>query len=111
LHNGLTRLDTVPRAETRSAETLPVDLLLHPIPDKARRMLQDALKCMQSLSHRPRASVDPASRKGEWLDIYSHVLPGLQEDAAKKLDFTLRLAIEKRQAATRAVGGSSKLSF
>lgn len=34
---------------------------------------------------------------GITLDIYSHVLPGLQEDAAKKLDVSLRLAIEKQQ--------------
>ncbi len=36
------------------------------------------------------------STVGITLDIYSHVLPGLQEDAAKKMDVSLRLAIEKR---------------
>jgi tetratricopeptide (TPR) repeat protein len=48
-----TRRDTMPapRAGTSSTETVPVDLLLHPIPGKARRMLQEALKCMQSGDH------------------------------------------------------------
>jgi integrase len=48
------------------------------------------------------------STVGITLDIYSHVLPGLQEDAAKKLDIALRSAIEKRQASARSRGGSSK---
>jgi integrase len=43
------------------------------------------------------------STVGITLDIYSHVLPGLQEDAAKKLDITLKAAIRKAQP-----GGSSK---
>jgi tetratricopeptide (TPR) repeat protein len=49
----LTRPDAMPasRAEITPAETVPVDLLLHPIPDKARRMLRDAHKCMQSGDH------------------------------------------------------------
>jgi integrase len=36
------------------------------------------------------------STVGITLDIYSHVLPGLQEDAAKKLDRVLRTAIQKQ---------------
>jgi len=40
------------------------------------------------------------STVGITLDIYSHVLPGLQDDAAKKLDVALRSAIEQRQAKT-----------
>jgi len=37
------------------------------------------------------------------LDLYSHVLPGLQQDAAKKVDAGLRSAIEKQ---TQKAGGS-----
>jgi integrase len=37
------------------------------------------------------------SSVGITLDIYSHVLPGLQEDAAKKLDSALRIAIKRQQ--------------
>ena len=37
------------------------------------------------------------STVGITLDIYSHVLPGLQEDAARKLDVSLRTAIEKQR--------------
>jgi integrase len=36
------------------------------------------------------------STVGITLDIYSHVLPGLQEDAAQKLDTVLRTAIQKQ---------------
>lgn len=38
------------------------------------------------------------SRVGVTLDLYSHVLPGMQEDAASRVDEALRLAIEKRAA-------------
>jgi hypothetical protein len=37
---------------------------------------------------------------GITLDIYSHVLPGLQEEAVKKLDGALRLAIKNQQIST-----------
>lgn len=37
------------------------------------------------------------SSVGITLDTYSHVLPGLQEEAVKKLDGALRLAIEKQR--------------
>ena len=36
------------------------------------------------------------SRVGITLDLYSHVLPGMQEDAASRVDEALRLALEKR---------------
>src|SRR5690606_16037379 len=38
------------------------------------------------------------SRVGVTLDLYSHVLPGMQEDAVSRVDEALRLAIEKRAA-------------
>ena len=36
------------------------------------------------------------SRVAITLDLYSHVLPGMQEDAALRVDDALRLAIQKR---------------
>jgi integrase len=36
------------------------------------------------------------SRVGITLDLYSHVLPGMQEDAAARVDDALRLAVQKR---------------
>jgi len=47
------------------------------------------------------------STVGITLDIYSHVLPGLQEDAAKKLDAALQAAIRDRERAKSANGGIS----
>jgi integrase len=38
------------------------------------------------------------SRVGITLDLYSHVLPGMQEDAAARVDDALRQAVEKRAA-------------
>jgi len=38
------------------------------------------------------------SRVGVTLDIYSHVLPGMQEDAASRVDEALQLALRKRPA-------------
>ena len=38
------------------------------------------------------------SRIGITLDLYSHVLPGMQEDAAARVDEALRIAIEKRSS-------------
>jgi integrase len=38
------------------------------------------------------------SRVGITLDLYSHVLPGMQEDAASRVDDALRLALQKRAA-------------
>ena len=37
------------------------------------------------------------SRVGITLDLYSHVLPGMQEDAAARVDDALRLALQQRQ--------------
>jgi integrase len=48
------------------------------------------------------------SSVGITLDIYSHVLPGLQEDAARKLDISLRAAIQKRQEVKPPEAGISK---
>ena len=36
------------------------------------------------------------SRVGITLDLYSHVLPGMQEDAASRVDDALRLELERR---------------
>lgn len=36
------------------------------------------------------------SRVGVTLNLYSHLLPGMQEDAASRVDEAFRLAIEKR---------------
>lgn len=48
------------------------------------------------------------------LDIYSHVLPGMQEDAALKVDSVLRAAIrkerEKRPASPGWIGGAFEVS-
>jgi integrase len=41
------------------------------------------------------------SRVGITLDLYSHVLPGMQEDAAARVDDALRMALQKR--ASKAV--------
>lgn len=38
------------------------------------------------------------SKVGITLDLYSHVLPGMQEDAAARVDDALRAALEKRAA-------------
>lgn len=38
------------------------------------------------------------SRVGVTLDLYSHVLPGMQEDAASRVDEALQLAIERRKS-------------
>jgi integrase len=38
------------------------------------------------------------SRVGITLDIYSHVLPGMQEDAASRVDEALQMALRKRPA-------------
>ena len=38
------------------------------------------------------------SRVGVTLDLYSHVLPGMQEDAVSRVDEAMRLAVEKRAA-------------
>jgi len=40
------------------------------------------------------------STVGITLDIYSHVLPGLQEDAAKKLHLSLGSAIQRQESDT-----------
>lgn len=40
------------------------------------------------------------SKVGITLDLYSHVLPGMQEDAAARVDDALRAAVQKRVAKT-----------
>jgi hypothetical protein len=35
---------------------------------------------------------------GITLDLYSHVIPGMQEDAAARVDDALRAALQKRAA-------------
>jgi integrase len=39
------------------------------------------------------------SRVGITLDLYSHVLPGMHEDAAARVDEALRQALQKRSSA------------
>jgi integrase len=34
---------------------------------------------------------------GITLDVYSHVLPGMQEDAARRVDVALRAALERKK--------------
>jgi integrase len=41
------------------------------------------------------------SKVGITLDLYSHVLPGMQKDAAERVDGALQAAINKR---TKSVG-------
>jgi hypothetical protein len=38
-----------------------------------------------------------ARKVGITLDLYSHVLPGMQEDAAARVDDALRMALQKRR--------------
>ena len=38
------------------------------------------------------------SKVGITLDLYSHVLPGMQEDAAARVDDALQAALQKRAA-------------
>ena len=37
------------------------------------------------------------SKVGFTLDVYSHLLPGMQEEAAQKVDSGLRAALEKQR--------------
>jgi len=37
------------------------------------------------------------SKVGFTLDVYSHLLPGMQEEAAQKVDEALKLAFEKQR--------------
>jgi hypothetical protein len=39
------------------------------------------------------------SKVGITLDLYSHVLPGMQEDAAARVDGALKAALQKRMVA------------
>lgn len=45
-----------------------------------------------------RWTVNLHSRVGVTLDLYSHVRPGMQEDAASRVDEVLQLAIERRKS-------------
>jgi len=36
------------------------------------------------------------SKVGITLDLYSHVLPGMQDDAVSKLDFALKVAMAQK---------------
>jgi integrase len=42
------------------------------------------------------------SKVGITLDLYSHVMPGMQEDAAARVDDAIRIALEKRRS--KAIG-------
>ncbi|MGB6396687.1 MAG: hypothetical protein WBF73_13505 [Bradyrhizobium sp.] len=42
---------------------------------------------------------------GITLDLYSHVIPGMQEDAAEMVDTALKLAMQKRKQKTN--GGNA----
>ena len=41
------------------------------------------------------------SKVGITLDLYSHVLPGMQEDAAARVDDAVRAALQKRGSAAK----------
>jgi len=41
------------------------------------------------------------------LDLYSHVLPGMQADAAARVDDALRVALDERQNDGWEMGGKS----
>jgi integrase len=41
------------------------------------------------------------SKVGITLDLYSHVIPGMQEDAAAMVDDALKIAMEKREQKAR----------
>jgi integrase len=49
----------------------------------------------------PKVASEPLdhSRVGITLDLYSHVLPGMQENAAARIDEVLRQALQKRSSA------------
>ncbi len=51
------------------------------------------------------------SRVGVTLDLCSHVLPGMQEEAAARVDEALRLALEKRASKTVRQQSGSKERF
>ena len=40
------------------------------------------------------------SKVGITLDLYSHVLPGMQEDAAARVDEALQIAMQRRRPET-----------
>jgi integrase len=48
------------------------------------------------------------SRVGITLDLYSHVLPGMQEDAAARVDEALRAALERRAEKLGSKSGSKR---
>ena len=50
------------------------------------------------------------STVGITLDLYTHVLPGLQEDAARKLNFAMETAIENQRQKSLAAGISKGLA-
>jgi hypothetical protein len=51
------------------------------------------------------------SKVGITLDLYSHVMPGMQEDAAARVDAALQAAIKKRtQAADFGEMGSNAVA-
>jgi integrase len=43
------------------------------------------------------------SNIGITMDLYSHVMPGLQQEAAQKVEFALRPALDKQEASRRLV--------
>ena len=50
------------------------------------------------------------SSVGITLDLYSHVLPGMQEDAAAKVDAAIRAAIDRAGGVSVAKGWQTRLS-
>ena len=57
---------------------------------------QERMGIVSRKAGHPERRAPGPSRVGVTLDLYSHVLPGMQEDAAYRVDEAFRLAIEKR---------------
>lgn len=108
--------------DSASARTMPPSSMRRRMALRSRREALPKRGCWQSASELPRirfhdlrhahathllaSGVHPKvaperlghSRVGVTLDLYSHVLPGMQEDAVSRVDEAMRLAVEKRAA-------------
>jgi hypothetical protein len=69
---------------------------------KSRRTVHPPLFLVEELLRLKRQQAELRSRLGHstigiTLDLYSHVLPGMQEDAARRFDGALRAALQARE--------------